>query len=332
MNNTSLIGPWIRRFLMEHLVQERNLTRNTQESYRDTLTLLLPFTSKKAKRQIDKLSIENFSREVIQFFLLHLEDDRGCSVATRNQRLGAIHALARFIGVHNPQYLAWCSEICAVPFKKTSKALICYLEKPEMDALLNAPDRNSVQGFRDYTLLLFLYNTGARASETARLTVANLDLDGASSSVRLIGKGGKVRRCPLWSLTSNILASLVVERAPNERVFLNRRRQPMTRFGIYAVVKRYAFRASQQMASLRKKQVAPHTIRHTSATHLLRAGVDINTIRAWLGHVSLDTTHVYAEVDLEMKAKALAHCEILSQAPAKKQWHNRGLMDFLKAL
>lgn len=332
MNNTNLIGPWIRRFLMEHLIRERNLTRNTQGSYRDTLVLLLPFTSKKVKRQIDKLSIEDFSPEIIRCFLHYLEDDRGCLVATRNQRLAAIHALVRFIGMHNPQHLAWCNEICVIPFKKTSRPVMCYLEKPEMDALLDAPNKDSTQGFRDYTLLLFLYNTGARADETARITVGDLNLDVSSASVRIVGKGGKVRRCPLWSLTSKVLVSLVVGRTSNERVFLNRRKQPMTRFGIYTLVRRHAFKASQQVASLQKKQVTPHCVRHTCATHLLRAGVDINTIRAWLGHVSLDTTHVYTEVDLEMKAKALTHCEILSQISVKKQWHNQGLMNFLKVL
>ena len=219
-----------------------------------------------------------------------------------------------------------------LPLKKSSKVLMCYLEKPEMDALLDAPDRNSKQGFRDYALMLFLYNSGARADETAQVTIADLDIHGTPAAVRIAGKGGKIRRCPLWSLTSNVLGSLVGSRPPNEQVFLNRYKQPITRFGIYALIKRYVRKASCKVPSLRKKQVSPHTVRHTTAVHLLRAGVDINTIRAWLGHVSLDTTHIYAEVDLDMKAKALAHCEILTPVKTKKQWHNKELMAFLRRL
>lgn len=332
MNNMNLIGPWVRRFLIENLIQERNLAHNTQESYRDMLILLLPFTENRVKKQVDKLSIEELTPTVIRSFLLYLEDERKCSVSTRNQRLAAIHALARFIGRRSPQHLDWCTEICAIPLKKTSKTLMCYLEKPEMDALLDAPDRNSSQGFRDYTLILFLYNTGARADETAQVTIADLDLDGTPATVRIVGKGGKIRRCPLWSLTSSVLGSLVGSRPPNEKIFLNRCKQPMTRFGIYALIKRYVLKASCKAPSLQKKQISPHSVRHTTAVHLLRAGVDINTIRAWLGHVSLDTTHVYAEVDLEMKAKALAHCEILTPVKTKKQWHNRELMAFLRTL
>lgn len=332
MNNTNLIGPWIRRFLIEYLVDERNLTHNTQESYRDTLVLLFPFVSNKANKAVDKLCIEDISPELIRSFLLHLEEVRKSCVATRNQRLSAIHALARFIGMNSPQYLAWCTEIRAIPKKKTARPTVCYLEKPEMDALLNTPDRNNIQGSRDYALLLFLYNTGVRANEAAHVTIADLNLEGLPPSVKIIGKAGKVRYCPLWSLTCNVITPLIVGRASVERIFLNRRKGPITRSGIYALVKRNVTRTSNQAESLRKKQVSPHTIRHTTATFLLRAGVDINTIRAWLGHVHIDTTNIYADVDLEMKAKALTHCEIFGQTVEKKQWHNRGIMEFLKGL
>lgn len=332
MNNTNLIGQWIRRFLLEYLVGERNLSHNTQMSYRDTLTLLLPFSAKKSKKPVDRLSIEDISPDLIRSFLLHLEEDRGCSVATRNQRLATIHSLAYFIGTRSPQYLAWCTEIRAIPLKKTSKPVICYLEKPEMDALLDAPDRESRQGYRDYALLLFLYNSGARATEAACVTIADLNLDGSPASVRIVGKAGKVRHCPLWSLTCKVLTPLVANRAPNEPIFLNRRSQPITRSGIYALVKRSATNASHQVASLKKKEVSPHSIRHTTAVFLLRAGVDINTIRAWLGHVCIDTTNIYAEVDLEMRANALAHCEIMTPAPVKKQWQDRRIMEFLNML
>ena len=211
---------------------------------------------------------------------------------------------------------------------------MAYLEKQEMDSLLDAPDRQTPQGLRDYALLLFLYNSGARASEAAKLTIADLDL-GSPPSVTLLGKGGKVRRCPLWPQTVSVLAPLIAERKPPEPIFLNRTKQPITRFGIRALVKRSAQEATRRLAGLSTKSISTHTIRHTTAVHLLRSGVDINTIRAWLGHVSLDTTHTYAEVDLEMKAKALAQCQIPSSAmtAATEHWSNKPeLMAFLKSL
>jgi integrase/recombinase XerD len=331
MKDKSLLGPWIRRFLLEHLVAERNLSRNTQASYRDTLTMLLPFASKQGGCAIDRMTVEELTPEVVRKFLDHLERDRQCSEVTRNQRLATIHSLARFIGTRSPVHLAWCSEIRAVPFKKTAKTAIGYLEKAEMDALLNQPDRRTSLGVRDHVLLLFLYNSGARADEAAKLTVGNLQL-GASPSVRLHGKGNKVRICPLWSTTATSLTRLVADRNKSEAVFLGRTNQPLTRFGIHRLVTQYAAMASETAPTLATKRVSPHTVRHTTAVHLLRAGVDINTIRAWLGHVSLDTTHIYAEVDLEMKEEALARVDISNLRPPPRQPSLPSLMAFLKAL
>jgi site-specific recombinase XerD len=331
MKDESLLGPWVRRFLLEHLVAERNLSRNTQASYRDTLMLLLPFASRQGGGAIDRMTVEALTPAIVRKFLDHLERDRQCSDVTRNQRLATIHSLARFIGMRSPVYLAWCAEIRAVPFKKTAKTVIGYLEKAEMGALLNQPDRRTSLGVRDYALLLFLYNSGARADEAAKLSVGDLQL-GASPSVRLHGKGNKLRTCPLWPKTATSLSRLVAERDKTDAVFLSRVNQPLTRFGIHRVVTQYASLASTAMPTLNTKRVSPHTIRHTTAVHLLRAGVDINTIRAWLGHVSLDTTHIYAEVDMEMKAKALARVDISGVKGPPQQRSLPSLMAFLKAL
>lgn len=183
-----------------------------------------------------------------------------------------------------------------------------YLDKPEMNALLGAPDLGMSLGKRDYALLLFLYNTGARADEAAHLRFGDITW-GSSPAVRLTGKGNKTRCCPIWPNTADMLKPLVVGRASEDRVFLNRVRQPLTRFGIYGLVRRAVAQANQVLPSLAAKRISPHCLRHACAVHLLRSGTDLNTIRAWLGHVSLDTTNIYAEVDLEMKAKALAHCD-----------------------
>jgi site-specific recombinase XerD len=336
MTDPSLLGPWVRRFLLEHLVGERNLSRNTQQSYRDTLRLFLPFVVENAGKPIDKLRVEDLTADRIRAFLQEVEEKRGCGVATRNHRLAAIRSLAHFIGRHSPEHVEWCGQVRVVPFKKAPVVPVGYLEKKEMDALLAAPDVNTTQGCRDQSLLLFLYNTGSRADEAAHVLISDLQLGLAPerdlSVVLIRGKGNKQRRCPLWAKTVNSLRPLVSNRGPQEHVFLNRRGQPLTRFGIHAMVERYAERVATTLPSITKKRVSPHTIRHTTATHLLRSGVDINTIRAWLGHASLSTTNIYAEVDLEMKAKALANCEVKGEEESKPWGEDRGLMEFLRTL
>src|SRR4051794_38109365 len=250
----TMLGPWVRRFLLEHLVGERNLARNTQQSYRDSLALLIPYIAGKVHKSVDQLEIDHFTAEHIRQFLQHLEEARGCSIPTRNQRLAAIHALAHFIAERGPEHIEWCGQIQAVPFKRTAKSSITCLEKSEMDALLAAPDRNSPQGQRDYTLLLFLYNTGARADEAAQLSISDLRLAEAPrrdhSSVQIRGKGRKLRLCPLWAHTVHQLEALVQEKAPTEHVFINRCGLPLTRFGIHTMVRRYAVQVAVRMPAL----------------------------------------------------------------------------------
>jgi len=331
MRDKSLIGPWIRRFLLEHIVAERNLARNTQRSYRDAMVMLLPFMARTTHTTVDRLTVEDLSPVMVRRFLEHLESERSCGGATRNLRLGAIHSLAKFIGSRSPEHIAWCTEVRAIPFRKTAVATMAYLEKPEIDAVLAAPDRSTERGVRDHAMLLFLYNTGVRADEAAHVTIGDITW-GSSSFVRVLGKGNKVRYCPLWPQTVEVLKLLVRGRPPNESVFLNRLGNPLTRFGIYDLVRRSVKQASKAMPSLRCKRISPHSVRHTSAVHMLRAGVDINTIRGWLGHVSLDTTHVYAEVDLEMKANALAQCDVPPPGSAKSWRKDLNILSFLRAL
>jgi site-specific recombinase XerD len=321
---------------MEHLVSERNLARNTQRSYRDTFRLLLPVIARRSRKPVDRLTVTDLSAERVRQFLNDLEEKRDCTIATRNQRLAAIHALARFVGLHAPELIEWCGQVRTVPFKKAPRRLVTYLEKPEMNALLATPDITTAQGRRDHALLLFLYNAGTRADETAKVRIGDLTLpqvpDRDLASVLIRGKGNKPRRCPLWAQTVRELTELVRGRGASEPVFLNRCGRSITRFGIHTLVERLVARAAKKVPSLVAKRVSPHTIRHTTATHLLRSGVDINTIRAWLGHVSLETTNVYAEVDLEMKAKALANCEVEGTKKSAPWKENKSLMEFLRKL
>lgn len=335
MTDPLKLGPWVRRFLLGHLVNERNLSRGTQRSYRDTLTLLIPFVARRVRKRGEDLNVTHVSADAVKGFLLYLEQSRSCATSTRNQRLAAIHSLARFVGLHSPEHVTWCGEICAIPFKKGTQTPVTYLEKVEIDALLAMPNLRTALGRRDHLLLLFLYNTGARADEAAQVSIRDLNLAIVPSRdlsfVRIRGKGNKVRNCPLWRQTVRELLPVIEGRDLAEHVFLNRYKRPVTRFGVYHLVKRYAARARKGLPSLTKKAVSPHTIRHTSATHLLRSGVDINTVRDWLGHVSVDTTNIYARVDLETKAKAIAHCEPKGAHVKRLPTDNR-LMTFLRSL
>ena len=334
--NKRALAPWIKRFLLEYLPADRNFAHNTQQSYRDTLRLLVTFAGTTLRRTPDELLVEDISAQLVKSFMQHIEVTRECSISTRNQRLAAVRTLAGFIGQNSPEDLAWCAQIRAIPFKKKGHAPVGYLEKEEIDALLATPNQNSRLGRRDHTLLLFLYNSGARANEVAQLTVGDLRLHGPRQKsqpfVQLQGKGNKVRHCPLWASTTNALKELVKGHDDGQHVFRNRIGQPMTRFGVRDVVIRYARVASEKHAGLRKKRVGPHVIRHTTATHLLRAGVDLNTIRAWLGHVSIDTTNIYAETDLQMKAMALAKCDGRRLRKQKRWRDNPDLLEFLASL
>jgi len=321
------------------VVADRNLSRNTQRSYRDAIRLLFGFIATRHATDPTRVTVEQVTADLVRAFLAHLEDGRGNTVATRNQRLAALQSLFRFISRQVPELVEHATQILAIPPRRTVTPTMPYLDKQEIDALLAVPDRQRLQGRRDYALVLFLYNTGARASEAAATTIGDLVL-GTALSVRLLGKGRKTRLCPLWSHTADVLRELLGARVDGPKdapVFLNVRGKPVTRYGVHSLVARTAKKAAETMSSLQTKRVSPHTIRHTTAVHLLRAGVDINTIRAWLGHVSLETTNRYAEIDLEMKAAALETCAVREtdgeNSARTRLWRqDNELMAFLAAL
>lgn len=316
MKDKRALAPWIKRFLLEYLPSDLNFARNTQHSYRDALRLLVIFAGAALHKRPDELLIEDISADLVRRFMRHIEEVRGCSISTRNQRLAAVRTLATFIAEHSPEYLLWCAQVHSLPFKKRGHKPVGYLEKSELDALLAAPDLTSRLGARDHTLLLFMYNSGARASEVAELTIGDLRLHGAheksQSFVQRHGKGNKTRLCPLWASTVAALKRLIKGREDIEHVFQSRTRQPMTRYGVHDIVTRYARMAGTP--ELREKHVSPHTI------------------RAWLGHVSVDTTNIYAESDLEMKTKALARCEAPSRRNGKRWRDDPDLLAFLAQL
>jgi len=331
MRDVDTLGPWLERFLLEHIVTERNLARNTQKSYRDTFALLVPFVGVRAGKPVDRLAVCDLTSDRVLAFLTHLEEDRGCSAQTRNLRLTAIRAFARFVASRDPAQVGWCGHIRAIPAKKAMPQPIAWLTREEVEAMLRVPDRRTPRGRTEHALLLFLYNTGARVSEAAQLRAGDLQIgrgDGRHALVTLYGKGGKTRQCPLLPDTERALADVVRDSSADEPVFLSRYRKPYTRFGIYRLVERCA----REVACLGGRKVTPHMLRHSIACHLLHAGVDINTVRAWLGHARIDTTNVYAEIDLNMKARAIELCDLVEPGPNRPWKEDKDLMGFLRSL
>ena len=324
----------MKRFFGHYLPVQKGLALNTMQAYRDAIKLLLCYTADTLGRPVDRLAVEDVTEKMVVGFLDHLEGQRGCSAGTRNARLAAIRSMFAFIAREEPILLSQCQRIRAIPLKRAEHKAVGYLEEKEMQAVLDAVDIDSRTGIRDRALLLLLYNTGARVSEVVTLTIQDLRLTGAGQ-VHLLGKGKKHRACPLWPETVSALQDYLKQRTPKERgteqLFLNANGAPVTRFGIRHITGKYAAGAQEQCPSIKAKSVTPHTIRHTTAMHLLRAGNDINMVSYWLGHADINTTHVYLEIDMEMKRKMLE--KVNSPTIGKKKpWRQPDILNWLNNL
>jgi site-specific recombinase XerD len=288
------------------------MSLHTIRGYRDSLVLFLRFAAEDTGRRVDALAIADFSPGRIGAFLKFLETERHNGIATRNARLAALHTFARFMIAEHPEHMEALQQILALPFKRGARITpIEYLEKGEIEVLLAAIDRTTPSGRRDYTIFALMFNTGARVQEILNLHVRDVRLE-APCQVRLLGKGNKVRLCPIWPRTAQLLRDLIrsenaaVDSSADRSVFLNRRGSPMTRFGVRYLLRKYVSAAAKQVPTLTDKRIHPHSLRHTTAIHLLKAGVDFATISQWLGHASLNTTMRYARADIDLKRQALA--------------------------
>ncbi len=299
----------LRRFFTEHMPLVRGLSLHTVRSYRDGLALLLRFLAKRGGRDVVELDLVDLDTDSVIAFLEELETGRANCVTTRNARLAAIHAFARFVAGQYPEHLEVCQRLLAVPPKRATLRVVEYLEADEIRAMLDSTDCTTIQGRRDHALLVVMFNTGARVQEVLDLRPCDLQLV-RPLQARLFGKGRKERVCPLWPRTAEILKALLAEMglaaASSEPIFRNRRGEPLTRFGVRYLLRKSAARAQSAAPGLVRKRVHPHTIRHSSAVHLLQSGVDLVSISHWLGHASVETTNRYAVVDLETKRAALA--------------------------
>jgi integrase/recombinase XerD len=333
---TSSVGQLVQSFFNDHLPVQKGLRLGSIRSYRDTMSLFLRFLAAQRRQAISTLTLQDLTLDAVLGFLKHLEQERGSSPRTRNQRRAALNTFFVYLASRVPEMLAVCQQVAAIPVKRTPLPDTHYLEREEVTALLRSLPREGHFALRDRTLILFLYNTGARVQEVADLRVEHLHLK-PPSKVHLHGKGDKWRLCPLWDETVHHLEQLLAERksSPGDAVFRARRDRPLTRFGIYKIVRRHA--ASWDTQGPQPRRVSPHLFRHTAATHLLESGVEINVIRGWLGHVSLETTNRYAELMLRAKTEALRACEIgsttLEERPSRAVWKDdKSLLQWLTSL
>jgi len=331
---THSIAKFIKRFFSHYLPVQKGLAPNTILAYRDAIKLLLCYASDTLHKSVEDLCVEDINESLVLDFLDYLENTRDCTARTRNARLAAIRAFFGFIAREESSLLLHSQMIRTIPIKRNQHKTVDYLEENEMQALLNAVDLNSRTGVRDEALILLLYNTGARASEIVGLKVADLRLDGAAQ-VKLLGKGNKYRSCPLWNETVEALDAYLNQRTAKDpaakQLFLNANASPITRFGVRHIIGKYATAAKSQCPSIAAKTVTPHTIRHTTAMHLLRSGNDVNMVSYWLGHADINTTHIYVEIDMEMKRQMLQK----ARAPAVKgplPWQKPNVLQWLNSL
>lgn len=301
------LGAAVVGFFETHLPAQRGMSRHTIRSYRDTVVMLLRFLGQRRGCGIESVELADLDAATVEDFLRHLETDRHNGIATRNVRLAAIHTLARFLAGRHAERLGAWQAILAVPFKRGVRQRPPeHLAAADVKALLDAIDRGTAVGERDFALLALMFNTGARVQEVLDLRVRDVRLD-APQQIRLKGKGNKVRTCPIWPRTAQLLAELMKPRAhdADAPLFVNQRGDPLSRFGVRYVLHKYARQAG--VTTVHSHALPhPHALRHTTAVHLLKAGVDFATISQWLGHADLNTTMRYARSDLDLKRQALS--------------------------
>jgi site-specific recombinase XerD len=314
--------PWlIRTFFYEWLVEQRNASIYTVRSYRDAWRLFLRFVAQRSGKQVAMITLTDLTAREVIAFLGHAEHERGGTIGTRNCRLAAIRSFFNFVATRDPGLIAQCVEILNIPIKRGPVSEPCYLDSAEVTAILAQPDRSTLEGMRDHALLSFLYNSGARIQEALDLCPDAIRFD-SPSCVRLTGKCRKERICPLWPETVMLLQKLLERqpRAPDQRLFVNRYGEPLSASGVRFKLAAYVKAAAEITPTLRDKHVTPHACRHTTAVHLISAGVDVTVIRSWLGHVSLDTTNHYARANLETKRKALEQVSVPATPGHQPSW------------
>lgn len=326
------LGPVVQSFFLDGLITMKGLRPSSVRSYRDVMRLFLRFAAEDAHRKITRLTVADLTFDRVLHFLRYLDEVRHNHTRTRNQRLALLHTFFEYLAARDPEMLAVAQRVAAIPTKRTPPPETRFLERDEIASLLATMPSRGRTAARDRALILFLYNTGARVQEAVDLRVRDLELE-SGPRVRLHGKGDKWRTCPLWAETVRQLRALLDSgSAPDRPVFTSIGDRPLTRFGVYKIVRRHT-----RHLEGRRGRIGPHVFRHTTAVHLLEAGVEVNVIRGWLGHASLDTTNRYAEINIRAKEEALRACEPPSEAasafPRSSVWRDdEALLAWLSSL
>ncbi len=322
----------VQEYFCDRLVQQQNVSANTVASYRDTFRLLLQYLKERTQKEPANLTLADLDAPAVLAFLSDLESQRQNVVRTRNARLAALHSFMKYAGARDPTALPIVQRVLAIPSKRFDRPLLGFLTREEVEAIIAAPDCLTWSGRRDRALLTVMYNTGARVSEAIGLGRGHVML-APTRSVHIHGKGRKQRQVPLWKTTAVLLTDWlkVIPMDPQTPLFPNRFGRAVSRSGVEDRLEEAVVVAAQRCPSLLEKNVSPHTLRHTTAMHLLQSGVDITVIAFWLGHESPETTHQYVEADMALKQRAL---DSLEELPAHKGTFQPGpkLLKFLDGL
>ncbi len=333
MNNN--LNYYITIFFKDYLPNLKGVSKNTILSYRDTFALLLLYLKENKKIDINNIKINSINDNIISDFLLYLENVRNNSVLTRNQRLAAIHSFYNFIKFKELAYNELFTQILHIPFKKAPKNSISYFSKEEIEILINMPDSNQKYGFRDYILLLFMYETATRAQEISDLKRNQLFLNNNNSHTTIIGKGNKSRRIPINQDLSNLLIKYInIFNIDNdEYVFKNRKNNKISTKGIEYILLKHLNQARKKYSEKFKLNYSNHSMRHSKAMHLLESGVNLIYIRDFLGHESIVTTEIYAKSNPIIKEKnILQNSEKINATSKYDENVKKDLLDFLKKL
>lgn len=322
----------LQSFFMQRLMQQRQVSPHTIASYRDTFRLLLQFAQQRLHKAPSALALDQIDAPLVFAFLDDLEKTRGIGPRTRNLRLTAIHSFFRFVAFEAPAHAAQVQRVLAIPAKRYTRALVPFLSRQEVDALLAAPDRGTWSGRRDHALILVAVQTGLRLSELTALSREDVRL-GAGAHVHVIGKGRKERCTPLSKNSRAVLAGWLREppRAEGQPVFPNARGGRLSAHGFHYLLAKHVAAASNACPSLKSKRVSPHCLRHTTAMDLMQEGVDRSVLALWLGHESIETTQMYLDADLELKQRVLDKTTPPQGRPGRYRPDDK-LLAFLKSL
>lgn len=333
MKSMSNFAVLLEKFFTQRLMQQRQASRHTIASYRDTFRLLLQFTEKRLHKPPSRVTLEEINAPLVAAFLNDLEKSRSITARSRNLRLTAIRSFFRYAAFDAPAHSAQIQRVLAIPGKRFTRVQISFLTRPEIDALLRAPNGKTWSGRRDHALLMVAVQTGLRSSELRGLTRSDVAI-GTGAHVRCTGKGRKERCTPLTRQTKTILKNWLNEpqNRHTETVFPNARGSTLSGDGVRYILAKHVTTAVRTCPSLRKKKVTPHVLRHTTAMEMLQAGIDRAVIALWLGHESVETTQIYLEANLALKEEVLAKTKPLNSGKQGRFKPNDMLLAFLKGL